>query len=185
MGDAGIFFKNLRQNVKLKTMTNWKIPSAITFVAIAIGLTLQVWYWPQLPEKLATHFDAQGRANGWMDKQSATILTCSLVALMPLFFVGISVGIRWLPTSMINMPHREYWLSGERREETLRWMLGWMMWFSVAITIFFVAINHLIFLANRDVQPLSAIWFWGLLCSFLMATGVLVLIMLLRFSGPR
>jgi hypothetical protein len=100
-------------------MMNWKPPGGIIAVAVAIGLALQVWYWPQLPEKMATHFDAQGNADDWMDKQSATALSCSLVVLVPLFFIGINLLIRWLPTSLINLPHREFWLSEERREESL------------------------------------------------------------------
>lgn len=166
-------------------MTNWKIPAAFLVVAMAIGIALQVLYWPQLPERMATHFDAQGNPNGWMDRQSAAGLSVGLVLFLPLFFISISIAIRWLPTSTINLPHREYWLSAERRDETLRWMTVWMMWFSVAITIFLVAINHLTFIANRDAQPLSAVWFWGLLSVFLLTTAALIVLMYRRFGSPR
>ncbi|MBL8856222.1 MAG: hypothetical protein JNK57_19810 [Planctomycetaceae bacterium] len=76
-------------------------------------------------------------------------------------------------------------MSAERRDETLRWMTGWMIWFSVAITIFLVAINHLTFIANRDAQPLSAVWFWGLLSVFLLTTAALIVLMYRRFGSPR
>jgi hypothetical protein len=85
---------------------------------------------------------------------------------------------------MINMPYREYWLASERRVESLHWMMGWMMWFAVAITIFIVIINHLTFIANRGSLPLSAAWFWGMLTAFLSYTFVLVVIMLRRFHKP-
>ena len=166
-------------------MTNWKVPAAFLVVAVAIGLALQVLYWPQLPERMATHFDAQGNPNGWMDRAAAAALSVGLLLFLPLFFIGISVAIRWLPTSTINLPHREYWLSAERRDDTLRWMTVWMMWFSVAITIFLVAINHLTFIANRDARPLSAVWFWGLLGAFLLTTAALVVLMYRRFGSPR
>lgn len=138
---------------------------------------------------MATHFDAQGNPNGWMDRAAAAGLSASLIFLVPLFFIGISIAIRWLPTSTINLPHREYWLSAERRDDTLRWMTVWMtVWmigFSVATTIFLVAINHLTFIANRDARPLSAVWFWGLLGAFLLTTAALVVLMYRRFGSPR
>ncbi|MDP1561384.1 MAG: DUF1648 domain-containing protein [Pirellulaceae bacterium] len=165
-------------------MTNWKPAAALIVIAIVIGLGLQLWYWTQLPERIATHFDAQGKPDGWMDKRSATLLFAGLVTFLPLFFVGIGLMIRSLPTSSINLPNREYWLSAERRDETLRWMNGWMMWFAVSITIFLVTINHLTFIANRDAQPLSAIWFWGMLATFLVSTAGLIVLMWRRFAKP-
>ena len=166
-------------------MTNLKIPSALLISGILVGLGLLVWYWPQLPENIATHFDEHGLPNGLLSKPTAVMLSAGLVTLLPLFFVGISVVIRWMPTSTINLPNREYWLAPERRDETLRWMTGWMLWFSAAITIFMVALNHLTFIANRDAQPLKMFWFWLALGGFLLTTFFLIVAMLRRFSSPR
>jgi uncharacterized membrane protein len=165
-------------------MSNCKFPMALIGLMIVVGLSLQLWYWPQLPERLAIHFDAQGIPNDWMDKLPATLLSAGLVALLPFCFVGISQITRWLPSSLINLPYREYWLAPERRDESLRWMMGWMMWFAVAITIFVVVLNHLTFIANRDSQPLSAGWFWGVLGAFLFSTFLQVIIMIRRFYKP-
>ncbi|MBL8889223.1 MAG: DUF1648 domain-containing protein [Planctomycetaceae bacterium] len=166
-------------------MANWKIPAAFLVVAMAIGIALQILYWPQLPDRMATHFDPQGNPNDWMDRASAVGLCVGLIVFLPLFFIGISVAIRWLPVSTINLPHREYWLSAERRDESLRWMTGWMIWFSVAITIFLVAINHLIFVANRDARPLSAVWFWAFLSAFMLTTAALIVLVYRRFGRPK
>ncbi|MBX3420962.1 MAG: DUF1648 domain-containing protein [Pirellulaceae bacterium] len=165
-------------------MNHWKLPAALTSITMVIGLGLQLWYWPQLPEQVATHFDAQGNPNDWMGKLPATLLAAGLVTLLPLFFIGIGQVIGWLPVCIINLPQRQYWLATERRADTLQWMTGWMMWLTVSITVFMVAINHLTFLANRDAQPLSVAWFWGMLGGFLLWTFVLVLVMLRRFAKP-
>jgi uncharacterized membrane protein len=151
---------------------------------ITFGLVLQFWYWPQLPERMAIHFDAKGNPNDWLDKLPATLLSAGLIVFVPVFFIGISQIAYWLPASLINIPHREYWLASERRNATLNWMTGWMLWFAVLISIFVLAINHLTFTANRDALPLSPFWFWSSLGIFLSTTFVMVAIMIRRFHLP-
>lgn len=165
-------------------MSKLILPLSLVALGMVIGLSLQLWYWPQLPERMAIHFDAKGMPNDWMGKVPATLLSISLVTLLPMFFLSFSQVIRWLPASMINLPHREYWLAPERREESFRWMTGWMIWFTLFILIFIIAINHLTFIANRDSQPLSAVAFWGMLGSFLFSTFGFVVIMIRRFAKP-
>ena len=166
-------------------MKQVKLPLILIALVMVIGLGLQFWYWPQLPERMAIHFDAKGNPNDWLDKLPATLLSAGLVLILPIFFLGISQVTRWLPSSMINLPNRDYWLSPQRRDESLSWMRGWLIWFTVAISIFILLINHLTFIANRDAQPLPAVWFWGMLAAFLLATFVLVVIMIRRFRQPR
>jgi uncharacterized membrane protein len=165
-------------------MSKLTLPLSLVVLGMVIGLSLQLWYWPQLPERMAIHFDANGTPNDWMGKVPATLLSISLVTLLPMFFLSISQVIRWMPTSMINLPHREYWLAPERREESFRWMTGWMIWFTLFVLIFIIAINHLTFIANRDSQPLSAVGFWGMLGTFLFSTFAFVVIMIRRFAKP-
>lgn len=97
-------------------MSKLTLPLSLVVLGMVIGLSLQLWYWPQLPERMAIHFDAKGTPNDWMGKGPATLLSISLVTLLPMFFLSISQVIRWLPASMINLPHREYWLAPERRD---------------------------------------------------------------------
>ena len=170
--------------VKELDLTNLKLPIALTIVTVLIGLGLQLWYWPQLPERMAIHFDINGNPNDWLDKSPATLLSVGLMALLPAFFIGISQAISWLPSSLINMPYREYWLAAERRETSLQWMTGWMLWFSVTMAIFLLVTNHLTFVANRDAQPLPPVWFGGSLVAFLSSTCVMILLMLNRFRKP-
>jgi uncharacterized membrane protein len=165
-------------------MIKWKLPAVLLTSVILVGLGLQFWYWPQLPDQIATHFDGQGKPDDLISKLTATFLSSGMLTILPLFFLGISKLIRRLPTSTINLPNREFWLAPERRDETLSWMTGWMLWFTTAITLFMASLNHLTFIANRDAQPLSMVWFWVLLGTFLFATVFLVLIMIRRFSGP-
>lgn len=162
-------------------MTMYKLPISLVMVIISCGIGLQLWYWPQLPEKMATHFDAAGNPNGWMDKLSATLLSTGLLIVLPSFFIGTAQAISRFPNSLINLPYREYWLAPERRNTSLLWMKSWMLWLSVEIAMFLLVLNHLTFVANRDAQSLSVIGFWALLGSFLFTTFAMVLLMFKRF----
>ncbi len=165
-------------------MSLQRLPLWTILLVIVLGLSLQVWYWAQLPEQMAIHFGPDGKANQWMSRAGATVLSCGLVVGLPLFFSIIPIAIRRLPTSTINIPYREYWLAPERREATLDWISGFMFWFAAGIAVFIVAINHLTFLANRDAKPLPMLPFWIALALFLGATFVGVAMTWRRFPKP-
>ena len=65
----------------------------------------------QLPATVASHFDAHGNANGWMDRTLFLLLMVLIGLLMPGMTLLLSFLLRWVPTSQINLPHREYWLA--------------------------------------------------------------------------
>jgi uncharacterized membrane protein len=162
-------------------MHQWKLPALLTASASLIGLGLQLWYWPQLPDRLATHFDLQGNPAGWMNKPTATLLAVGLVTLLPLVFGGISLAIWRLPTHLINLRRPDYWLAAERREVSLRWLTCWLLWFAWLLTSFMILLNHLTFLANRHDQPLSAVGFTGVTSLFLLVTLTLLVLLIRRF----
>ena len=54
-----------------------------------------------------------------------------------------------LPSWMINLPHRDYWLAPERRYETFQWLRWFLLWVSCLETAFLTAIHVMIMLANR------------------------------------
>ena len=44
-------------------------PSRVVFaVLLVVALALLAVYYPQLPERMASHFNGAGRANGWSSK---------------------------------------------------------------------------------------------------------------------
>lgn len=64
----------MKADVKKKLI----ITTIITLLPIALGL----FYWNQLPDKMATHFDSTGAPNGWSSKWFAVIglpVFCALV----------------------------------------------------------------------------------------------------------
>ena len=92
---------------------------ALTFVLagfIACSAAIVVVTSGGLPERVATHFAFDGRANGWMTRH-AYAWTMGILALALPFGVWISAG--WLPRrwpKLVNVPFRNYWLAPARRQ---------------------------------------------------------------------
>ena len=71
-----------------------------------------------LPAQMASHFNAEGIADGFMSKEGYTYTMLALVVLVPGLLAVLPFGMRKLPASLINLPHKEYWLQPEKQEET-------------------------------------------------------------------
>jgi len=55
---------------------------------ILLSFALSFYFYPQMPEKIASHWDAQGQVNGYMGKTAAILLIpCTLVFLAIIFLL--------------------------------------------------------------------------------------------------
>ena len=149
-----------------------------------IALLQQFLYWQRLPDRVATHFNGSGKPDGWMHRDQAALFMVGLETLMPAIFLGIAYMIYFIPSQLINIPHKEFWLAPERREASISFMAKSTAAFSLAISLFFIGMNHLTYLANRAEGNLSPIGFWILMACFLAVTAVWITCLLLRFRIP-
>ena len=139
----------------------------------------------ELPARFATHFSFSGVPNGW-SSHSSYLTTMSLTGvLMPLIMVVLMSAPRWIPSRFINIPHREYWLAPERREESVSWTQRHSIWLAILTVIFLAIVHHSILQANLLQPPrLSALE--PMIGVALMLGGVLFFMvkMMLRFQRP-
>jgi uncharacterized membrane protein len=155
----------------------------MAFLAVA-AIVQNAWYWNWLPERVATHFNFEGTPDSWMSKRNATIVMCGFQLGMPLFILAmISLASR-LPVSLVNIPHREYWLHPDRRQASLNYFKNQMLWIAVIVSLLTMAVNHLTFIANRDGNGLKSGWFGLLMIAFLTAIFTIVCKMVMHFRLP-
>jgi hypothetical protein len=64
----------------------------IYLMSVALPMTaLRFWLaWDHLPLRMATHFDINGRPNGWMPRETALYLVLGLTALLVVVFTAMS-----------------------------------------------------------------------------------------------
>ena len=159
-----------------------RAPVTILLLLAAVAAVQMVYYYPQLPERLAVHFGASGEANGWSGKGEFVVLFAAMEAFFVLFGVALAVVLDRIPAALINIPHKDYWFSPERREESLEFVKNQILWIETATLGFFVAVAQLIFKENlgHSLPRLSGD-FWYVLVAFVAAVLWLALRIILRF----
>lgn len=151
----------------------------------AAAAAQHAWYWPRLPDRVATHFNWDGTADDWMAKPAATALLLSIQLVVPWFIVAITALTNWLPISLINLPNREYWLAPQRRRESLAFVHRELAGIALAVAWFMAAVSHLSFEANIVGGPLATHAMLALLGVYLTVVLTLVARILWRFRKPR
>jgi uncharacterized membrane protein len=144
-----------------------------TLLILALLAILQaVFYYPQLPDTVASHFGAHGEANGWSSKQTFFVIYFFALTLVVGIFLLLPALLRRLPISIINLPNKEYWLAPERREKTLLFLKDQMNRLGVATLSLLIATIHLAIQANlRPTKQMSASTMWVLLGVYALYTG--------------
>lgn len=136
-----------------------------------------------LPSRVASHFGAEGRANGWMNRE----VYLAFVACLPLLFGGFAVVIswlvRWLPARFVSLPRGDFWLAPERRLEVAAFLCQRMFWLASLMTGFFAGLHLLTVHASRSVPPrLSMDGLLALVMAFLIAVLVWTVLLVMRLA---
>lgn len=153
-------------------------------VTVLFAVQLAVYY-PHLPDTVASHFDAAGRPDGHSSKQSLLAVTLILGAGILLLFLGLDWLVRRLPASMVNLPHREYWLGPERREATLGDISRRLLWFGAATQFLLAAAFHLLLRANLGESAVLPVGlFWPLLIGYFAFTIAWLAAFVWRYRRP-
>jgi hypothetical protein len=121
-----------------------------------------------LPASIATHFGAAGRPDAYMTRAGYQLYMLLMSVGFPVLLVG---AIGWLPRRFprrVNLPHRDYWMAPERREQTLALLARRALWLGCAVVVFVCAMHWLLLRANQSTPPqLPVAPFLVLLAGFL------------------
>jgi uncharacterized membrane protein len=138
----------------------------------------------QLPERVASHFNFEGQADSWTSRPV-------YLALMAVWGLGISwllMSVAWmirrLPASVINLPHRDYWLAPERRQQTSDDVQQRMLWFSCLTLAFCLGIHYLVVDANQQQPSRLSQLVWAWLGVYLVALGAWLAMLLRHYYKP-
>lgn len=135
-----------------------------------------------LPDRIATHFGIDGHANGFMTRGPYLLVMCLLAVGVPaLIMLGVS-GALGRASGSVKIPHRDYWLSTERRDATLEWLAQHTARLAAGACGFAFAVHIALIRANGFVPPrLEAVVSTGLLAGSLGAVLTWVYSLARRF----
>jgi len=131
-------------------MSPKRLPLFLSLLLLAACVLYILATCPKLPDRVAVHFDSQGKPNGW-DTRSHFVLWFSLflVGLNALFLIVIPLLMNKVPKSLVNVPWKDYWFSTpERRREIMGRMKALGHWVGVYMNAFFLLIYYLILQEN-------------------------------------
>lgn len=153
---------------------------AATLVATLSQVAL---YADRLPDPMASHFDSAGFADGWMSKPAFLALMVGLQFGLAALLVCMGWLASKLPPSMINIPHREYWLSGDRMAETLAYNRQMMHWLAALTALLILVIFQLNIQANlTETRALPTRTVWIVISLYLIAVVWCAGCLIRRFS---
>jgi len=150
--------------------------------ATAVGIGQIALAYDGMPERVVSHFDLQGNADGWSSKASFAILMGLLHAFMATMFGGIGAVLGRIPDSLINLPNKAMWLAPERRQDTIDWIANRLAWFGFAVQALFCAVVRLSLMASGEDEALPPWTHWTLFAVFFGFLAVWVVGFLTRFA---
>jgi uncharacterized membrane protein len=102
-----------------------------------------------LPDRLAVHFDINGNPNGFQSKDVFMNTFLTFIILTNVAFLAAFLGIQYLPTTLINIPWKQYWFATDERKivafEKLRSAMGLV---GIFICLMFLFTEQIIYQAN-------------------------------------
>ena len=146
-----------------------------TLLLLVLAAVYWVHYAPSLPSKIPTHFDAHGSANEWSSPGRFARLYWEVMLGLFVVFTGSAFALQVLPRNLINLPHRDFWLSGELEAHTrLKLAENLLTFCSVTMIFFLLNFHQLVRAAIDESNRLTGEfnWFLGVyLCFVAIWTG--------------
>jgi uncharacterized membrane protein len=162
-----------------------RLPKLLFLLLAAYAAVHFSSYYSQLPEVVASHFDAHGVANGWQTKSAFFGFLVGVSVLAAVVGFGIPRIITSLPPELINLPNKRYWLAPERRAETMDFLNGYFAWFGCALfAVILLTINFAIQANLHPDRRPDATSMWFVLSGFLLFAILGTVRMLKRFGPP-
>ena len=139
-------------------------------------------FYSQLPEVVASHFNARGVANGWQTKSAFFTVFAGVSVIAALVGFGIPRIVTAIPVELINLPNKRYWLAPEHQAETQDFLKTYFAWFGCAM--FLIIILTFDYAVQRNLHPEKADSgrMWYVLAGFLLFTLVWTVRMIVRFT---
>jgi uncharacterized membrane protein len=149
---------------------------------LAIGMPAVSY--SSLPDRMASHFDFSGKADGYSSKDGFYLLWYLQTGIMNLMIFGVSWLVRKAPASMINVPNKTYWMATpERRRQCAEKTMGLVAVIISCVNLFLVGLFQSVIDVNHGVEPSLPFWLPLLL---LPLSGIVAVVYILKaFKVPQ
>ncbi len=153
----------------------------VVFSVIVLWSLFEIfYYYPQLPSLMATHFDASGYPDSFMDKQSFILVFAALLLIIVISFGLVAYFFPQL-LEISNIPNKDFWLMEENRDYAFRILIVNYLSLGTLTLIFFSYIFYTV--ARFNILSLSRTGsIWPPLIIYLLLTTLIVANLLRNFG---
>ena len=157
-------------------------PRGIFIALLGVGVLQVLFFYPLLPETMASHFNGAGRPNGWSTKTSFMAIDLAMMGIMALSFLVLPTSLGSFRRRFVSLPNKDYWFAPERRRDTERYFKNQMLGFGAVTMVLLICTMQLAIDANLNPPPmLSSAVFWFLV-GYLAYTVVWTVRLITRFT---
>lgn len=146
---------------------------ALLLLVSAANLAVQFAAWRMHPGRVPVHFGPGGRADGWGDSATHALGQAALLTLYLLLFLGVPAGLKRLPAQWVSLPHRDYWLAPERREEAQARLAGLLHRVGFVFLLFHLGVGGLELQARtrapEQLDQATSLWLLALFMAYVAA----------------
>ncbi|MBC8138415.1 MAG: DUF1648 domain-containing protein [Fibrella sp.] len=162
--------------------------SSMAFWVFLVGIIVSVgqilMLGPLLPERVASHFGANGVADGFMSREMFLLFQWAITGFIAALFIGLPLLIHITPEDAINLPNKRYWLAPERRDSTFSYLADRFFAFGAATLALLVSVLQLVYEANmRGALTIGGLT-WIYLAIYLLYTVIWTVTLQRRFTLP-
>ena len=142
---------------------------------VVLAIVQTIYYYPRVPDTVASHFDGLGAADAWSSRNGFF----GMYLLMILLVVGVFALLpRWSDRRKnfgMKIPHPEFWLAPERIMQTRLFFRRQMMLMGNVHLLLAIYVMQLAILANFAAEPrLHFSIYWALLAYFVVLAAWLL-----------
>ncbi len=155
------------------------------FLIIPLAILIFQYYsfYHLLPQEIAVHFNISGNPDRWSDKSTAFITYFVILSAMTFLFFGISYLIGKMSDSVINLPHKHYWLNSENREKSINYLKNTIVTMGILTNLFLVYFNQLSIKANLTQTEIPIFYSLAGMVGLLLFLGIIIFRLFNRFNN--
>ncbi|WP_432512264.1 DUF1648 domain-containing protein [Kineococcus sp. SYSU DK001] len=149
------------------------ITTALALIAVAVSATL-------LPERVPTHFGANGAADDWGTRTGAVASQAAITAGLAALFAVLAWQVPKVSWEWINLPGKQRWAEAGLQDEVRRRLRTDLLWMGSAMALLNTALTFSTVDATRSGTDRLPWWFFLAFGAWLVAMAGYVAFMVLR-----
>ncbi len=155
------------------------------FIALLLLATLQItWYYPQMPQVMASHFDGAGVPNAWAGKNGFFALYGAILIMLAFIFLYLPQWTEKRSNFGMKLPHREYWLAAERIEQTRLFFRRQMLIMGIVHLLLAIITIQMAITANFNESPVLDSRIFSILIAYFIFLAFWLIYFFLHFRKP-